>query len=420
MIVELLVAHALAADPGAPITLERAMEIAEQNAVDAESARLAIESARVDLHRAKHAFAPDLGLSVSTSATIGRTFSEGLGQSVTTPGANSTARVTSTVPLLGGGERHADVRSAEANLAAGLATAKRTRQDLEYTLAGGLLDLAEARGNVGLAEITLAAEEALRERIRAYVDAGARTRADLLLEDAAVAAAARDLSTARANVGLAELTLVDVLRLDPASTWTFVPPEAAPASASEGAATRSDIVAADKAAEAASADVQAARAGAWPSADLSFGASTSWYSTDTSALPSQLQDQARAWATVDVEVPIFDRAVTRDSVSDSRIAERAAKLDAARAQETAAADLARARLDDAAARDALDAASHQRDAQAAAVAVLQDRYDAGAAALTELLSARADLASAEQARLAAAIQVTRAGFELAWAAPATP
>lgn len=420
MIVELLVAHALAADPGAPITLERAMEIAEQNAVDAESARLAIESARVDLHRAKHAFAPDLGLSVSTSATIGRTFSEGLGQSVTTPGANSTARVTSMVPLLGGGERHADVRSAEANLAAGLATAERTRQDLEYTLAGGLLDLAEARGNVELATVTLAAEEALRERIRAYVDAGARTRADLLLEDAAVAAAARDLSTARANVGLAELTLVDVLRLDPASSWTFVPPEAAPASASEGAATRSDIVAADKAAEAAAADVQAARAGAWPSADLSFGASTSWYSTDTSALPSQLQDQARAWATVDVEVPIFDRAVTRDSVSDARIAERAAKLDAARAQETAAADLARARLDAAAARDALEAASHQRDAQAAAVAVLQDRYDAGAAALTELLSARADLASAEQARLAAAIQVIRAGFELAWAAPATP
>lgn len=420
MIVELLVARALAADSGAPITLERAMEIAQENGVDAVSAQLAIESARVDLHRAKQAFAPDLGLSLSTSGTVGRTFSEGLGQSVTTPGANSTARVTSTVPLLGGGERHADVRSAEANLAAGLATAERARQDLEYTLAGGLLDLAEARGNVELAQVTLAAEEALRERIRAYVDAGARTRADLLLEDAAVAAAARDLSTARANVGLAELTLVDVLRLDPVATWTFVPPEAAPASASEGAATRSDIVAADKAAEAASADVQAARAGAWPSADLSFGASTSWYSTDTAALPSQLQDQARAWATVDVEVPIFDRAVTRDSVSDARIAERAAKLDAARAQETAAADLARARLDAAAARDALDAASRQRDAQAAAVAVLQDRYDAGAAALTELLSARADLASAEQARLAAAIQVTRAGFELAWAAPATP
>lgn len=404
--------------PETTITLDVALEIAGQNAVDAESARLQVESARAALHGSRQAFLPDLGLSLSTSATVGRTFSEGLGQSVTTPGASSKARVISTVPLVGGGERHADVRSAEASLRSASATLDRTRQDLRYTLAGALLDLAEARGGIVLAEASLSAEMAIRDRVQAYVDVGSRTRADLLQEDAAIAAAQQALVAARADVARAELTLVQVLRLDPTEAWSFAPPvpegtsEAGPPTPS---GPRLDVQAAASDAEAADADVRAARARVWPSAALSFGASTSWYSTTDAPLPSQLGDQAQAWATVDIAVPIFDRAVHHDAITTARIAQRSAELDLAALQLSAATDIARARIDQEAADAALLAATQHRDASRAATAVIQDRYDAGAATLSEVLTARADLTGAERDVLSATIAVQRAGFELEWA-----
>lgn len=408
--------------PETPITLDVALEVAGQNAVDAESARLQVEAARAALHGSRQAFLPDLGLSLSTSATVGRTFSEGLGQSVTTPGASSKARVTSTVPLFGGGERHADVKSAEASLRSASATLDRTREDLRYTLAGALLDLAEARGGIVLAEASLSAEMAIRDRVQAYVDVGSRTRADLLQEDAAIAAAQQALGIARADVARAELTLVQVLRLDPAVAWSFAPPVAEGTSETTGPPTSSDprpprldVQAAASDAEAAEADVRAARARVWPSADLSFGASTSWYSTTDAPLPSQLGDQAQAWATVDIAVPIFDRAVHHDAITNARITQRSAELDLAALQLSAATDIARARIDQEAADAALLAATQHRDASRAAAAVIQDRYDAGAATLSEVLTARADLTKAEREVLSATIAVQRAGFELEWA-----
>lgn len=407
--------------PETTITLDVALEIAGQNAVDAESARLQVESARAALHGSRQAFLPDLGLSLSTSATVGRTFSEGLGQSVTTPGASSKARVTSTVPLFGGGERHADVKSAEASLRSASATLDRTRQDLRYTLAGALLDLAEAQGGIALAEASLSAEMAIRDRVQAYVDVGSRTRADLLQEDAAIAAAQQALVAARADVARAELTLVQVLRLDPALAWSFAPPvletsEApVPPASPDAQAPRLDVQAAASDAEAAEADVRAARARVWPSADLSFGASTSWYSTTDAPLPSQLGDQAQAWATVDIAVPIFDRGVHHDAITNARITQRSAVLDLAALQLSAATDIARARIDQEAAGASLLAATQHRDASRAATSVIQDRYDAGAAALSEVLTARADLTGAEREVLSATIAVQRAGFELEWA-----
>ena len=405
------------------IDLARAVAIATRSAVDVETASIQVERASTLLKSRQQAFLPDLSLSVSGTASVSRTFSEGLSQSVTSPGVGGTARVMSTLPLYSGGALHANVSSAQQGLRSTEATLERTRQDLQYVLASGLLDVAEARGSVALAEAVLAAEQTLRARIAAYVDAGSRTRADLLQQDAAIANAEQDLVSARSQLARAELTLVQVLRLDPTQAWTFVPPDGVPdgigtnptARTGTNPTARDDVQAAEAAVQAASADVRAAQATALPSAGVALGASTSWLSTDATPVPSQLRDQAQAWATVELDVPIFDRGLARNAVANAQSSERAARLELAARQEAVATDQAAARISDEAARAAVTAAARHRDAAAAASAVIEQRYEAGAASLSELSAVHAEAAAAERDVLIANIAVRRATFEQAWA-----
>ena len=403
------------ADPHT-IDLERAVAIAARSAVDVEAARIQVERAATLLRSSRQAFLPDLGLAVSGTASVARTFSEGLSQSVTSPGVGGTARVMSTIPVYEGGALRAGVQSARQALRSREATLERTRQDLQYVLAGGLLYVAEARGSVALAEAVLTAEQTLRARVAAYVDAGSRTRADLLQEDAAIAKAEQDLVSARSEVARAELALMQVLRLDPAEAWTFVPPNGVPDSTSTSAeAVRADVQASEAAVQAASADVRAAQATALPSAGVALGASTSWLSTESASVSSQLRDQAQTWATVEIDVPIFDRGLARNAVANAHTSERAARLDLAVRQEAAATDQAAARISVEAARAAVAAAARHRDAAVAASAVIEQRYEAGAASLSELSAAHAESAAAERDVLTASIAVRRAAFEWAWA-----
>jgi outer membrane protein len=322
----------------------------------------------------------------------------------------------STIPVYEGGALRAGVQSARQALRSSEATLERARQALQYVLASGMLDVAEAHGSVDLAEAVLTAEQALRARVAAYVDAGSRTRADLLQQDAAIAKAEHGLANARSQVARAELALVQVLRLDPAEAWTFVPPDAVPGSTSTSAeAARADVQAAEAAVQAASADVRAAQATALPSVGVALGASTSWLSTESASVPSQLRDQAQTWATVELDVPIFDRGLARNAVANAHISERAARLDLALRQEAAATDHAAARISDEAARAAVAAAARHRDAAVAASAVIEQRYEAGAASLSELSAAHAEAAAAEQDVLTASIAVRRTAFEWAWA-----
>ena len=404
-----------------PIDLDAAVEMALENGADAQAARWAVESAELALRARRAAHTPDLTVRLSATESLGRTFSEELGTNVTEPSGVATARVVSTLPLWAGGELRGRREAAEASLAGRRATAAQTRQDLTLTLAGLLLDTAEARGTLAVREATLAAEEALRGQVVAFVEAGARTRADQLQQEAAVSRAEADLVEARRTIAQAELSLVEVLRLDPEGAWTFTPPEGGPVpSASladlvaQAVDARPELDAYEAAVAAATAEVHAARAGRRPSLDLSVGAATSVVSQDASPVSTQLQDQAAAWAAVDLDVPVFDRGITRNAVGQAGLAERAARLDLETAREALAVQVRGVLLDRESVEAGLVAAERRRDAAVAAEAILRDRYEAGASPLFELLSARAEVADAEHELLVARTAVVRAGYTLAW------
>ncbi len=404
----LVIAPIRAAD--APIDLAAALDRALADGIDAEEAALARTAAASTLSRQKQAGFPALGGWAAASAG-------------TAQGPEASAGLSADMTLYGGGSIRAGVARARAQLAAAEAGVERMQQDLHLALATTMLELAAARAQVVAAGSTLAAEEALEKRIRSGVDVGARTRADALQQTAAAARARSALVAAERIAALTELSLIQTLRLDPRRDWPFAPPTRGPeldVGGVDALLVRADAELPELAVlrcgvEAADAEVVTARAGGLPSVGLGLDAGSSLAADGGAAAGTQFTDNVAATASVGITVPIYGRGATRDAVAQATIARDRAALALASGRESAAIQVRAALIDLRAAAASLDAARARDEASAAAVVVVRDRYEAGAAVLSELLTARADLADAQRARIAADAEELRARFALAWA-----
>lgn len=392
-----------------PIDLPAALERALADGIDAEEARLARTAAASTLSRQKQAGFPTLAAWAGTAVGTAR-------------GPEANAGLSAEVTLYGGGSIRAGVEGARAQLAAAEAGVRRVHQDLHLALATTMLELAAADAQVAAAGATLAAEEALEKRIRSGVEAGARTRADALQQTAAAARARSALVAAERTAALTRLSLVQTLRLDPRRAWRFSPPIRGPeleVTAVDALLARADaelpeLAVLRSAVAAADANVVAARAGGIPSVSLGLDAGSSMAADGGAGAGAQLADNAAATASLGVTVPLYGRGSTRDAVTQATLDRDRAALDLASGQESAAVQVRAALIDLRAADASLDAARARDAASDAAVVVVRDRYEAGAAVLSELLIARADLADAQRARIAAEAEQVRARFALAW------
>ncbi len=394
----LLASLALAAS----IDLDAALKHAIDDGIDAREAALARRGAESALTRSRLAGLPNLNASGSVGAWAGSSF-----------GAAADLGLDSTTPLYAGGALQAERDRAHAAAKTAIVEEQRVVQDLTLALAVNLLDVAAAHEREVSAAAALDAETALESRIAALVAAGARTRADLLQQTAAVAKARLAVVNAQRDHAHAELGLIGALRLDPRLDWAFMPPEAPNApdlpldalvamaveQLPEIAANRSRLVSAEAA-------LRGAGASGRPSVDLRLGASSGLAAGGTAGFDGQ--------ASVQFGVPIFNRGATRNDVTQAKIEVEAAQLDLAASEESAALGVRRALTDRQAAVAAEEASATLFSASEAAARVVQDRYEAGAAVLAELLAARADLREAEGERIEARADRVAAEFALLW------
>ena len=381
------------------IDLPTALDMALRDGIDAREARFSEQAADAALASRRLAWLPDLHAGASATAAA-----EASGGS-----ASALVYLSSTTPLYAGGRLRGEREAAEAAVRAVRADSEAVRQDLHLALAVGLLAVGETEAQAASARSALAAEEALAERVGALVAAGTRTRADSLQQAASVARARAAAVTAERDTARAGLALQRLLRLDANAHVTFVEPlapelEGDAAALVEAARQRRPELAGLQAAyERAEADARAAGAGGRPSLDLVVGADAN----------EALLESAGVAASLRIGVPLFDRGASAERQEQARLALASARLARDTAREDVDYDLRGALLDRSAADAALAAAEQREAAATAAATVVQDRYEAGAATLVELMTTRAEAVAARSARLAAAAETARTRFVLA-------
>lgn len=318
--------------------------------------------------------------------------------------------------------RWADLRAAEADARAANAVVARSTQAVRYRARVLYLDLIRAREQHAAASAAEAAADATAARVRARLDEGMATEADLLQARAALSdATARRLRTDALTADAADRLAIHLAwppgRV-PVPTTTLAALEAdgwwasaAPAAgdvAGTLAGVRPDLVASEAAAAAARA-----RAGRATAARLPRVSGFARLGTHAEGIGD---DRAAHWtAGVEVRVPIFTGFGLQAAREAAAAKARASEIRHEGRVREAHAEVALARRALDTARRSREAASTADEAAREAVRLLRRRYEEGMTTLAELLQAEAQAARLQAAVVEsyAQVGVARAALDFA-------
>lgn len=382
------------------ITYSDALRLAQQRNLALRQAENGVASDAVSVRQARSQLLPDVRFTTQGSQSYGRNFNQNDGAIVNTSAQTMNAGVSSNLTLFDGLKNVSNIRAAQANQTASEQSAGRARQTAVFTVASNFVAIVTQQEQLRVREEALAAAVEQETLVKAFVDAGKRPISDLYTQQATVASARLDVTTARRALELARIDVMATLQLDPTGEYDFVTPEL-PAQSTTAAAPsldslitlaakqRSDLTALASRLDAADATVRAAAATRWPTLSLSLGYNTSFSSVSAFSFADQLDQRRGGSVALGISVPVFDRFTTSNSAQQARIQADNARLALESQRREVGLQVRRAWLDLTSAREQLAAAEAQVRAADQALTTSRERYNAGAATLVELAQARA-------------------------------
>lgn len=382
------------------ITYEDALRLAQQRNLALRQAENGVASDAVSVRQARSQLLPDVRFTTQGSQSYGRNFNQNDGAIVNTSAQTMNAGLSSSLTLFDGLKNVSNIRAAQANQSASEQSAGRVRQTAVFTVASNFVAIVTQQELLRVREEALTAAVEQESLVKAFVDAGKRPISDLYTQQATVASARLDVTTARRALELARIDVMSTLQLDPTGEYDFVIPElpaqstavAAPSLDSLialAARQRSDLSALESRLDAADASVRAASASRWPTLSLSLGYNTSFSSVSAFSFADQLDQRRGGSVALGISLPVFDRFATSNSAQQARIQADNARLALESQRREVGLQVRRAWLDLTSAREQLAAAEAQVRAADQALTTSRERYNAGAATLVELAQARA-------------------------------
>jgi outer membrane protein len=394
------------------ITYSDALRLAQQRNVTLRQSENVVASDAVSVRQARSQLLPDVRFTTQGSQSYGRNFNQNDGAIVNTSAQTMNAGLSSSVTLFDGLRNVSNIRAAQATQTASEQSAGRARQTVVFTVASNYVALVTQAELLRVREETYAAQREQDEQVKAYVDAGKRPISDLYTQQANVASAHLEVTTARRALEFARIDVMQTLQLDPAGEYEFVTPELPAQSASTPApsldslitraiAQRADLQALSSRLDAADAAVRAASSSRWPTLALSLGYNTSFSSISTFSFADQLDQRRGGSIALGISLPVFDRFSTSNASQQARIQADNARIALESQRHEVGLQARRAWLDLTSAREQLAAAEAQVRAADQALLTSRERYNAGAATLVELAQARATQVQAASAMISA-------------------
>jgi outer membrane protein len=396
----------LASAPRAPaqsnariITFQDAIGIALEQNTTVRAAQNAAALSKVEVSDARGQFLPDLRFSTTGSKNFGRSFDQTEGKVVDQTTKAASLGLNSSVTLFDGFGNTANLKGAKLSDVAAEHELHRTRETVAFTVASNFLSLIQRQEQLRVQRENLEAATALERQIQQYVDAGARTIADLYQQQANVASARFAVVDAERTTELARVDLIGTLQLDPTGMYEFQAPPDTTATAqadqfelanlqTRAAGQRVDLRAEEARVDAADQNVRVARSSRWPTLSLNSGYSSAYSSVSPLPFSDQL-DQRRGSVSLGISVPLFDRNSISNATRRAEIQADNQRLQLENLQQDVALQVRRSFLDFQTAKEQLVNAQAQLRAAELALQASQDRYEAGASTLVELTQARA-------------------------------
>lgn len=333
-------AFSLCAPAQRVMTLAQCIDYAVSHNVNVKRYANNVEQQKVQLSTARNSRLPDLTAGASQSFNFGR----GLNSENAYVNRNTQStgfNLQTSVPLLTGGRIPNEIAMSRLNLQAATADLEHARQSIALQVAAAYLQAVYAAEVVKVQEAQVAFSKIQEDRISKLFNAGKSPKSDVVEAHSQVAQDEMGRTQAKCDYKLAMLDLSQLLELSSPDSIEIVAPqgETSPTlpplpdrifARAEG--VKPEIQAEKLRLQAAEKNIRIAKAALYPTLSLGAGLSSEYYKTSgyqAASFSKQLSDNFNKSIGLSLNIPIFNRLATRNSIRQAKLqqSEQALQLD---------------------------------------------------------------------------------------------
>lgn len=333
-------AFSLCAPAQRVMTLAQCIDYAVSHNVNVKRYANNVEQQKVQLSTARNSRLPDLTAGASQSFNFGR----GLNSENAYVNRNTQStgfNLQTSVPLLTGGRIPNEIAMSRLNLQAATADLEHARQNIALQVAAAYLQAVYAAEVVKVQEAQVAFSKIQEDRISKLFNAGKSPESDVVEAHSQVAQDEMGRTQAKCDYKLAMLDLSQLLELSSPDSIEIVAPqgETSPTlpplpdrifARAEG--VKPEIQAEKLRLQAAEKNIRIAKAALYPTLSLGAGLSSEYYKTSgyqAASFSKQLSDNFNKSIGLSLNIPIFNRLATRNSIRQAKLqqSEQALQLD---------------------------------------------------------------------------------------------
>lgn len=286
----------------------------------------------LQLSTARNRRLPDLSGSVSQNFSFGRGLTADNTYTNTNTSSTSFSLGTS-VPLFTGFQIPNQIKLNQLNLEAATADLEKAKNDVRMQVAQAYVQILYNMEIANVAHRQVVIDSMQVVRLQAFVDNGKASGAQLSQQQATLANSRFTAVQADNNQRLAVLTLTQLLELPTPDGFAVAQPETSAISSlsdipspdviyADALGMKPEVIAQQLRLRATDHSIKIAQAGYMPTLSLSGGLGSNYYTTskfDSDPFGTQLKNNFSQYIGLSLNIPIFNRFQTRNSVRNARI-----------------------------------------------------------------------------------------------------
>ena len=388
-------------------SLRECCDYAVEHNISIKQKQNACRQQELTLSTSKNSRLPDL------SGSLGQNFSFGRGLTAQNTYSNTNTSSTSfslatSVPIFTGFQIPNQIKLDQLNLEAATADLEKAKNDIRMQVAQAYVQILYDIEIAEVAHRQIEIDSMQVVRLQAFVDNGKAAEAELSQQKATLANSRLTATQADNNTRLAILNLTQLLELPSPDGFAIVRPNLDDLESpgilgmsgmiptpdqiyAEALGIKPEILSEELKLKGTEHSIKIAQAGNLPTLSLSGGLGTNYYTTsgfNSDAFGTQLKNNFSQYIGLNLNVPIFNRFKTRNSIRNARINQENQQLALDNTKKTLYKDIQQVYY------NALNAQSKEKSSEEAmrstkdAFTLVQAKYENGKATITEFNEAK--------------------------------
>jgi len=387
-----------------PWTLRECLDWALGHNLTVKQSELNVAQHEIQLNTSENSWLPNVSGSVNESLSFGR--------GLTADNTYTSANTTSTGFSIGGGMNLFDglatpnnIALARLNLEAATKDLERARDDIRVAVARAYVQVLYDYEIVDVARKQIELDDAQVARLEALAATGKAAQAEVSQQKASRAQSGVTLVQAENNLRLALLDLGQLLEFPSSEGFSIERPEVDVDGITldmperiyaDAVDVRPAVLAEEIRLKGTDRSLKIARAAQYPSLNLSGGVGSNYYTTSNAAYPqdtfwNQLSHNFSPYIGVSMNIPIFTRFQTRNSIRNARLNQELQQIQLDKAKQSLYKEIQQAWSNAVAAEAKFRSSSEAATAAEDAFRLTQAKYENGKATITEFNESRNQL-----------------------------